>query len=257
MTIPQGILFDTVTGGVLYEIASGGVLWDDSRVYAITRDDYFTRNQPAKSEELKNRVLVRFSPLIEGDPAEVYRSPEPVALAAAASVIIEAEYNTLPCIDAVADVDEVIGSTFSITAVYYSWGAVVTVTNTGGAPGTCEVFITGTPLTVDGEDSESSEDAASIAENGVLEYKFPDNYLIQTRDIAALIAPALIASYATPRKDTVLVWIGDPALELGDEIKVPTYERNTTRESANFYIFKNKVDFDGTLRQTTEGRLIS
>lgn len=258
MTVTRGVLYDTVSGGLLYDAATGGVLYDNSGVYRITQDDYYTRNQPAKSEELKNRVQVRYSPLVDGEPdTEVYRSDEPISLAAGASVTIDAEYSTVPCIDAIANVDNETGSTFSVTAKYYSWGARVVVTNTGALAGTCELFVEATPLTVEGESfAPVAEDAASIAENGVQEYSFPDSHLIQSEAMAALIGPALLASFATPRKDVSINWRGDPALELGDEISVPIYQRNLTTIQGEFYIFKIKTDFDGTLRQTTEGRIL-
>jgi hypothetical protein len=255
MTVTRGILYETSSGGVLYEVSTGRVLYDNSGTYKITADDYFTRSQPAKSEELKNRVQVRYSPLVEGTDDEVYRSDEPISLAAGASITIDAEYSNVPCIDAVADLDSKVGSTFSITADdYYSWGARVTVQNTGGASGTCELFITAKPLTIEGESYKTAEDTPSIAENGVLEYKFPDNHLVQNGDNAQAIADNLVTSFATPHKDTSVNWRGDPALELGDEITVPTYQRGATTLTADFYIFKNKIDFDGTLKSTTEGR---
>lgn len=257
MTVSRGLLYEIATGGVLYELSTGRLLHDSSGVYRITRDDYYTRNQPAKSEELKNRVLVKYAPLIQGDSEEVYRSSEPISLSAGASTLVDAEYNNTPCLNPVADVDnETGGATFTLSAAYYSWGAIVTVTNTGAVPGTCELFIEATPLTVaEGKNYKSAEDAPSIQENGVLEYKFPDNQLIQTAAVAAAIANALITAYATPRKDTSLTWRGDPSLELGDEISVPVYHRPPAEAiMGDFYVFKNKIDFDGTVKMQTEGR---
>ena len=226
--------------------------------YAITKDQYFTRNQPAKSEELKNRVTVKYSPLIEGDPdTEIYRSPEPISLAAGAEIIIDAEYDV--SIDVTGDHENNTGSTFSLTVEnYYSTGALVTVKNTGANPGTTELVISGTPIIVDETAAafEPAEDAASIAENGVLEYKFPDNHLIQTAEQAAAIGASLITSFATPRKDVSLNWRGDMSLELGDEITVPVYQRGTTTVNDDFYVFKTKLDYDGTLKAATEGRKI-
>lgn len=227
--------------------------------YPITKDQYFTRNQPAKSEEIKNRVLVKYIPLvIEGDIGmEIYRSPEPISLTKGAEIEIEAEYSNVPCIDCSGDLENKTGSTFSITVEnYYSWGAIVTVKNTGTNFGTCELVLSGTLLTESETDYEIAEDLASIAENGTLEYKFSDNHLIQTAENAAAIAAALISSYATPRKDVSLNWRGDMALELGDEITVPVYQRGTTTVNDDFYVYKNKLDFDGTLKAATDGRKI-
>jgi hypothetical protein len=225
--------------------------------YAITTDDYFSRQQPAKSDELKNRVIVRYSPLVEGAAIEAYRSDKPISLAAGASATIEAEYSNVPCIDAVGSIENVTGSTFSITVEdYYSWGAIVTIQNTGGVTGTCELVIDGKPLTDDSESFETDEDTESIEENYVQEYRFPDNHLIQSGAVAALVAAALVDSYATPRNDISLNWRGNPALELGDEIEPTVYEKNSTLVTELFYIYKQKLDFDGTLQSAIEGRKI-
>ena len=259
MAVNRGILYEIATGGVLYDVATGRVLFDNSGRYEVTKDQYFTRNQPAKSEELKNRVTVKYSPLIEHEDGdqEIYRSPEPISLAAGAEIIIDAEYDV--SIDVTGDHENDTGSTFSLTVEnYYGTGALVTVKNTGANPGTTELVISGTPLVVDETAAafEPAEDSASIAENGVLEYKFPENHLIQTAEQAAAIAAALITSYATPRKDVSLNWRGDMALELGDEITVPVYQRGTTTVNDDFYVFKTKLDYDGTLKAATEGRKI-
>ena len=227
--------------------------------YSITKDQYFTRNQPAKSEELKNRVTVKYSPLIEDEEGEkeIYRSPEPISLAAGAEIVIDAEYDV--SIDMTGDHENDTGSTFSLTVEnYYGAGALVTVKNIGASPGTTELVITGIPLIVDETAAafESAEDAASIADNGVLEYQFSDNHLIQTKAQAAAIAAALITSYALPRKDVSLNWRGDVALELGDEITTPVYKRGTTTVNDDFYVFKTKINYDGTLNSVLEGRKI-
>jgi hypothetical protein len=256
MTVTRGILYEIATCGLLYESSTGRLLYDNSGAYRIDRDDYYTRNQPAKSEELKNRVSVKYAPLVQGAPEEVYRSSEPISLAAGASVTLDAEYNNIPCINAAADKDNVTASSFSVSASYYSWGAIVTVTNTGAVAGTCELFIEATPLTVaEGKNYQSAENAPSIQENGVLEYKFPENHLIQSAEVADDIADALITAYSTPRKDVAVTWRGDPALELGDEITVPVYHRPPAAAiMGDFYVFKNKLDFDGTVKMQTEGR---
>ena len=138
--------------------------------YRITTDDFYSCSQQAKSEEIKNRVIVRYAPLVSSDEEEVYRSNEPVNLGAGEEITIEAEYNNVPCIDAVGRIDNVTGSTFSITVEnYYSWGAIITVQNTGAVPGTCELVIDAVSLTVESESYETAEDAESIEENKMQE----------------------------------------------------------------------------------------
>jgi hypothetical protein len=53
-----------------------------------------------------------------------------------------------------------------------------------------------------------------------------------------------------------LNWRGDVALELGDEITTPVYKRGTTTVNDDFYVFKTKINYDGTLNSVLEGRKI-
>jgi hypothetical protein len=225
--------------------------------YSITTDDYFSLSQPAKSEELKNRVIVRYSPLVLGSEEEVYRSDDPISLGAGEEITIEAAYSNDPCVTAVGSIENVTAGTFDIIAEnYYSWGAIITIKNISATPGTCELVIDATPLTVEGKSFETAEDEDSIEENHIMEYQFPENHLIQNNTVAAMITTALIESYATPRNDVSVDWRGNPALELGDEIEPTVYEKNDTIVTDLFYIYKQKFNFDGTLQSQIEGRKI-
>ena len=227
--------------------------------YAITKNDYFDRTQPAKSEELVNLVNVPVAALTPDDaPSEVYRSADPVTLAAGATIEIIAEYSNCPVTGGAAVLEDASAGIAIDPALtnYYAWGAVVTIKNSGVASGVFTLFAKGTILNENSDEIVTDEDADSQLENGVLKYDYPKNHLVQSQETGAAIAAALLDGYKTPRKDVSLTWRGDPSLELGDIIEAPVYQRGAIDERAEFYIYKNKLDFDGTLRATTEARKV-
>jgi hypothetical protein len=226
--------------------------------YSITKDDYFQKNQPAKSEELFNSVVITTEPMIESEvSAEVYRSDAAVSVPASSTVVVECVYNSSPVKSALAVLeDESVGVTI-LSEDYYCWGAVITLQNTEPTEGTAIIVITGVALSVSGEATIEDHDDDSITENGLLKYEYPTNHLIQTREMAETIAAGLLANYKTFRKDITIDWRGNPALELGDIIEAPEYQRNLVNTLGLFYIYKQKTDFDGTLKSVTEGRKIS
>ena len=223
---------------------------------AITKDDYFGREQPAKSEELANSIEVSTQPLAEPSAAEeVYRSPETETIAAAASVTINVQYSSPPVIEAVASLENESDPSIVIAdATYYAWGCDVTIY--GGSGGTFDLVVEGKPLTVANQETIVSEDTDSIRENGILRYKFPDNALVQTRAMAQDIADALLASYKTPRKDVSLEWRGNPALELADIVEVPEYQRGAIDERGDFAVTRQGITFEGGLTATIDGRKV-
>ena len=116
--------------------------------------------------------------------------------------------------------------------------------------------VEGLPINVSGEESVVEEAIPEIKSYGLQEYIYPKNHLIQAPAIAELIASKLLTSYKTVRKDTSIVWRGNPALELGDTIELPEYKRGATEVLGDFKIIKNKISYNGTLIETTDGRKV-
>jgi len=226
-------------------------------VYIITKENYFDLEQPAKSEELFNVIEVPIKPLVP-DPEteqEVYRSETAIDLIPGEEKEMIIEFNTSPVIDCEGTPDEVGGlNIIFIAEEYYAWGAKITVKNNDVTAGSCIIVVTATPLNAAGEEIVTDSNAASISENGNLKYTFPGNQLIQDRALGQDIAAALLSSYSTARKDVTLTWRGDPAIELVDEIQVPEYQKHGLDVQGIFRVFKNKLDFDGALSSTTDGR---
>lgn len=226
--------------------------------YSITKNDYFDKSQPAKSDEIYNSVTIKTQPLIESEETtEVYRSNEAVLFDAYETKVIDCVYNSIPVMDAVVTMEDAsAGLVFNSVAEedYHAWGCTVRIVNTLASEGSVIISIRGTALQVMGEEDVEDHDDASIVENGTLKYEYPVNHLIQTRAMAEDIIAGLLLSYKDFRKDVSLNWRGDPALELGDKIEAPIYQRNAIDVRGTFYIFKQKLDFDGALKSVTDGR---
>ncbi len=226
----------------------------------IDRDNYFSREQPEKSEEQVNRVEIVTQPLTPAtSTSQVYKTKELITLAAGGSYTLTAEYGSPPVLttDATATITDNTGGTLTILSqTFYPWGAVVIVENNDSSEGSAHVTIEGYALTVQGKETIIAEDTDSIEDNGLQKYTYPANHLIQDATVAGLIATKLLASYKQYRKDVNVQWRGNPALELADDILVTTYERGATKVQESFRVYKNQITFDGSLSQTTDGRKI-
>ena len=63
-----------------------------------------------------------------------------------------------------------------------------------------------------------------------------------------------MAYFKDPKRDVSIEWRGNPALQLGDVIVVPDYQNEKEDTRGYFYITKQKLEYDGALRATLEGR---
>jgi hypothetical protein len=225
--------------------------------YSITKDDYFDLEQPMKSEELYNIIEVPISPFAEAeDDEDVYTSDEEISIEAGETKELICEFNSIPVINAAVNFGASLPAITETGESIFAWGAKIMVTNSGGVSGTFTITITGKPLNVVGEETITAESAASIAECGRLKYEVKGNHLIQDRLIAQSIADGLLASYSVPRKDCTLNWRGNPALVLNDEIEAVIYKDDLITVTDIFRTYKQKFDFDGTLRSSTEARKV-
>ncbi|MFZ5816306.1 MAG: hypothetical protein ACOY93_13580 [Bacillota bacterium] len=210
----------------------------------ITADDYYTCDNPMRPGHVANEVIVDTQPLRPAaTPEEVYRSNDPVTVPAGQSVTVAVHYSKTPVIEAAASLE---GAGATITgAVYYGWGAEVTLTNSGGTDAQVTIVVTGRPLTVLSRERAIARDSASITENGVLRYQFTSNPLVQTLAVAQRIADTILASAKDPRRDLEVNWRGNPALELGDRITV---------KGRDYHVIRQQIDWAGALSATTTGR---
>jgi len=241
----------TITGPSFAGTATG---------YAITKDDYFDKSQPSKSEELKNLIRIPITALIaRTDISEQFRSPAAVNLGIGEEMTLSVEYSNFPVSSAAATLENA-SSGISIDAEkseYYACTCSIVVKNNGAIAGSFTLVVTGICYDKKSDQFFDANDAASQTEFGVLKYEYPANHLLQNEVMAEAIAAQLLSVYKIWRKDVLLEWRGNPALELGDLVEVPEYQRFTVDKRANFLVYKNKLTYDGALRVTTDGRKIS
>tara|TARA_R100001480_G_scaffold7322_1_gene14908 strand:+ start:18002 stop:19027 length:1026 start_codon:yes stop_codon:yes gene_type:complete len=229
-------------------------------VIVLTNQDYYTREQPTKSEELVNRVVVTTQPLIEATVAEeIFKMSEVFTLTPSETRDFVLYYKKQPALEtgATTSLVDAVGATLTVSSeTYYPWGVELTITNSDVVDGSAKVKVEGLPINVSGEESVVEEAIPEIKSYGLQEYIYPKNHLIQAPAIAERIASELLTSYKTVRKDTSIVWRGNPALELGDTIELPEYKRGATEVLGDFKIIKNKISYNGTLIETTDGRKV-
>jgi hypothetical protein len=225
---------------------------DEYEAYGISVDDYFQKNRPMKWGEVANYVEVSTAPLKPAVAAEeVYRSNSVVTVPASGTKTVTCFYNSTPCVEALVGLEDEIN--VSVTdATYYAWGAVVELTNAGATDEDVTVKIDAKPLTVQNKEKVIAQDTDSIIDNGMLKYTLPENSLIQTLDMAQNIADKILASQKDPRRDVVLDWRGNPALELTDIIVTPDW----LDSQSLFYVTKQTLTYRGSLRSTLEGRKV-
>lgn len=210
--------------------------------------DYIRTRTPVRPSQVINEVIVTTQPLRPADsPQEVYRSTTPITVPAGQTVTVQARYNQPPVIEAAASLVSPPAGVSISGATFYAWGAEVSIQNTGGSTANVTLVINGKPLSVQGGEQVIARDQTSITENGVLRYEFPANHLVQTLAQAQSIADTLLASGKDPRRDIEIDWRGNPALLLGDRIRV---------KGADYHVTSNDIEWAGFLRQTTTGRRV-
>ncbi len=214
----------------------------------LTANDYFRKDNPVKWSEIANYVEVETQPLRPDVLQEVYRSNEPVDIAAGQTLSLTVYYNSPPCIEAVASLEGEPASCSITDAAYYAWGANITVSSPTNA-GTFTLVINAQPLRVLNKEKAIAKDDASILDNGTLRYEFPANPLVQTKAIAQIIADTLLASAKLARRDLEMEWRGNPALLLGDRVSV--VDKN---EQNDYFVTRQEIEWAGALRARLIGR---
>jgi len=240
--------------------------------YFIGPDNYFERNQPAKTEELINLVQVPIAPLtIQDFDDSIYKS-EPILFTALEEKTIEINYSDVPMKNVIAvaylsDIEgeltedetsgEITNTQISITSpVYYAWGASLTIANPEASSQYIVIKASGYHLKDVGKEIIEAEDNESIIENGVLKHKLKKNHLIQNRLLGQDIADTLLDSFSLVRKDVTLNFRGNLCLRLMNEIETITYNRDGIYSTGDFYLYKIESVYDGAFKQNLNGRKI-
>lgn len=224
----------------LEPFAAGGT----EPVLEIGPDQYFRADNPAKYGEVANEVIVETQPLRPVDAAqEVYRSNEPVTVPGGQIINVTAYYNERPVVEGQVSLDGAINTGVQ-SAIYYGWGAEVTLHNSGAHDEDITLIIQGKPLKVLNRERAIARDEDSIVDLGILRYELT-NPLVQTRQMAQQLANLILASVSHPRRDIEIDWRGNPALELGDRV---------ASKAGEFVVIRNEIDWAGALRTRLMGR---
>ncbi len=229
------------------------VLFIPEGVYVIDADEIFAKDQPSRGQVVANYIEVWVNPLKPTEePEEVYRSKDPITIPAGTTKTITIHFDDEPVTEPAVALEEAGVNLSIVDTKYYAWGADVKIKNTGSSEQTCIIVANGRPLKVQGREKVVRKDEVSIQENGLKKYTF-DNPFVQDRATAELIADKLL-SFANAKRDIVIEWRGDPALELADVTMIPEYQRRDIDQRGIFYVTKQELEFDGGLRAKLEGR---
>lgn len=241
--------------GVINLIGSDAIEAVTSSTYEITKENYFDKEQPAKTGEIKNYISVTTRPLVPAASANIYLSDESISIGAGESQTITCNFTSVPCINPLAILTDHDPALVTIaSATYYAWGAVVTVTATGIT--SYKISISGQALIVQGQETYTEQSDTSITEYGLKKYDFPENHLVQDSIMARLIALNLMVSYQIPKRDINIDWRGDPSIELADAFLFPEYQKGSVNSRAYFRTMLNEISFNGGLRAKMGARKI-
>ncbi|NLV87598.1 MAG: hypothetical protein GX025_10360, partial [Clostridiales bacterium] len=218
--------------------------------YGISGDDYFSKDNPSKQSDIANHITIETQPLEVKPNQELYSAKDLLAVRGLMTQMT-INYNSVPAINVNVEVS---GDVVIVSEEIYSWGTELYIFAPNNSVN--DITVTGQPLVVSNKDNITVKDSESIIENGTIRYKLPNNHLIQSRGIAEIVAEKLLRYHKDPKRDVEIDWRGNPALELGDIIRVNDYPRGTNETIGYYYVTKQELEFMGYLRASMEGRRV-
>lgn len=221
----------------------------------FSRDDYKNKDNQPIYENVVNQIRVTTQPLVQNTGQTVYQTTDSEQEEIDASTTEEYTifYSVTPVTNASISINPSVSGVSIDSSEKYSWGAVVTVTNSNAFAETFKFEVTGTVYEVQGKQTVTRSDQTSIAQNGVGSFTFPVNQFLQSKKLASSIADSLLASFKDPQRDLTISFEpgGDPSLELSDSISVT--DRYQTKDYA---LISNVISFNGGLSIQHKGRVV-
>jgi len=199
--------------------------------FTLTGNDYFKLNR--KMQKIKNYIKVPVCPLIpEDEDDDIYTSDE----------ITVGESDTT--IEQEIDLDDIVVYEYSDVIIedtdvemyvsvseYYPNRFKITFTKATGTSGTFNYKIVGKKLVpTEGNEPVIDFDADSISKYDKQEHELKDNYLIQTTEVAELIASVMLLTLKNNRRDATVEYQGNPCYEIGDRSDSETYTKLSRSE---------------------------
>jgi len=219
----------------------------------ITSSDIWDKDNPTKPDSVANYIEVDTNSLQPETVAQqIYNSNTSISMTAGSMLDFTVYYNSTPCIEAVASLS---GNTNTHveSVVYYAWGAIITLHNSGASTEAVTITVDGKQLNVLNKERVIASDDTSIIDNGKITYTFPTNNLIQTLAMAQTNADNVLDSFKSSRRDADINWRGNPALLLSDRLTAPDYKDLSTND---YYVATQFFEYDGTLKCKTQGRSV-
>lgn len=208
----------------------------------VTEDEIYKMDSPVS--DVSNQISVVTKPYKAGTTQTVWQTATAQSMVAGEVKVFKITYSDFDAvIEAVASL---VGSNASITdEQYYYSGAEIEVTATANTSITLSV--TGKPLTIVGSVVKTESDGESIRRYGVRSFVIDDNVLIQSEEIAELVAESIINITRETKRNIEMNWRGDPRLELGDCVTINGQKQVFVSLSH---------DYDGYYEQTTKQRRV-
>lgn len=210
----------------------------------LTKDNYYKKNSPVKWSQIANVIEMDVETKKLDISQEIFNAGmDPVQPGVPTEVQIT--YDKAPATDLSISVYPI----SLLDAKLYSWGAVVTVVQTGSTPSAFQIKVTGKPLIDAGKQKIVRQDQASILDHGKVSYVVPENPFFQSLAFGEQLCDKLLDYYKNPQKDVDVDWRGDPSWELGDTVIVAD-----DYATQPYTIISQEIDFDGALRSRLKAR---
>lgn len=243
--------------------AAGGVVYQDRRgTVRIEAGNYIQRktfglptdtinsdriiNMESPVSEVANKIQITTLPYEKLSERVVWELSGDNAISAGLNKTFTVNYSGF---DAVVEASAVLTSIPSgatiLSESYFFGGAEITVH--ASADQVITLTINGKPLQVTGSRVIIETDGDSIRRYGVKSLVINDNNLIQTTEIAELIAESIVAITASASRDIDLDWRGDPTDELGDVVSV---------NGTHGVIVAQELNFNGALKASMQIRRV-
>lgn len=239
------------SGGVAYQGRTGVVRLEagnyiQKKKYStpdiiINEDRVYDSSSPASS--VGNLVQVKTHPYKALTTQKVWELSGDDKIPANGIRTYQASYD----FDAVINANVTITSTPSGATItksdFYFSGATIVVESPVEA--TITLVINGQPLQETGSRVITERDGESIRRYGEKTIAINENNLIQTVEIAELIAESIVDITANASRDAAIDWRGDPTIELGDIASLSDQKG---------VVVSQEINFDGTLSASAKIR---
>ncbi len=197
-------------------------------------------------QRLRNKVIVKGTPLIEQAQTEVLNFAEVITVPGSGTKNLTLFFSTSPVKDPQTPVITGHADISISSTTLYSWGVDITLSNVNVADQTITLITAdGNPFERTGGVRAVANDDQSIATNGAKTYEIESDFF-QSNSYAEDLAQGLVDVLSDPGALREIQMRGRPELQLGDPVNIE-YERGGI--DADFWIIRYSLSYDGALMQ--------